>query len=126
MIFIMGGCFQGKEDFAKKLAGENFENQCGDGENDDLEQALKKTYLLNFHEFIRKGIKEDRDIDEFVRQVLEKNPEIITMAEVGCGIVPMERSERDYREAAGRAGQVIAGEADQVFRVQCGIAVRIK
>ena len=48
------------------------------------------------------------------------------MDEVGCGIVPVERLERDYREAVGRAGQLLAQNASQVFRVICGIPVRIK
>lgn len=46
--------------------------------------------------------------------------------EVGCGIVPMEKSERDYREAVGHAGQMLAAAAAEVYRVQCGIAARIK
>ena len=51
---------------------------------------------------------------------------VITMDEVGCGVVPMSREERQYRDAAGRAGQELAGRAEQVWRVIAGIAVRIK
>ena len=48
------------------------------------------------------------------------------MDEVGCGIVPLSREDRDYREAVGRAGQKLAEAAREVWRIQCGIPVRIK
>ena len=53
-------------------------------------------------------------------------PAVITLDEVGCGIVPLEKTERDYREAVGHAGQMLAAAAAEVYRMQCGIAVRIK
>ena len=46
--------------------------------------------------------------------------------EVGGGIVPMDREERAWREACGRALCVLATHADQVTRVVCGIGVRLK
>ena len=60
------------------------------------------------------------------RQLLTDPPAVITLDEVGCGIVPLEKSERDYREAVGHAGQMLAAAAAEVYRMQCGIAVRIK
>jgi len=51
---------------------------------------------------------------------------LVTLDEVGCGIVPMEKREREYREAVGAAGQLLASVADQVYRVLAGIPVRIK
>ena len=38
----------------------------------------------------------------------------------------LEETERDYREAVGHAGQMLAAAAAEVYRMQCGIAVRIK
>ena len=66
------------------------------------------------------------DPEAFTRQILVNPPAVITLDEVGCGIVPMEKSERDYREAVGHAGQMLAAAAAEVYRVQCGIAARIK
>ena len=66
-----------------------------------------------------------RLLDSF-SQILVNPPAVITLDEVGCGIVPMEKSERDYREAVGHAGQMLAAAAAEVYRMQCGIAVRIK
>ncbi len=46
--------------------------------------------------------------------------------EVGQGIVPDNPLARRYRDLAGRCNQVIAGGADRVFLVSCGIPVQIK
>ncbi len=48
------------------------------------------------------------------------------MDEVGAGVVPVERSDREYQETIGLAGQLLAREAAEVYRVICGIGVRIK
>ncbi len=107
MILVIGGSFQGKKAYAAKICGE-------------------KTVLADFQERIRAVVKAGEDPEAFTRQILEDPPEVITLDEVGCGIVPMEKAERDYREAVGHAGQILAAAATEVYRVQCGIASRIK
>lgn len=51
---------------------------------------------------------------------------IVICDELGCGVVPLERSERDWREHTGRLCCELAARAQQVDRVFCGIAMRIK
>ncbi len=129
MVLIIGGVCQGKRRFAKELSGmdeETFLADTADGFTDPPKDALKKRFLTGFHEWIRRLLEEGEDPEDFVRQVLKAEPELVTMDEVGCGIVPMERAERDYREAAGRAGQMLAGHAGRVYRIVCGIPVQIK
>ena len=129
MILIIGGDRKGKKRFAQELSGMDepaFSSNMADGADDCPEDAWKKRFLIGFHQWIRRTLEEGKDPKEFVRQVLKAGPEIVTMDEVGCGIVPIERAERDYREAAGRAGQMLAGHARQVYRVVCGIPVKIK
>ena len=46
--------------------------------------------------------------------------------EVGCGITPLDRTDRDWRERVGRLCCRLAAEADEVYRVHCGLGVRIK
>ena len=54
-------------------------------------------------------------------------PEIIFIInEIGCGIIPLEKSERIWREQTGRAGTVIAKNSDTVVRIICGIPTVIK
>ena len=45
--------------------------------------------------------------------------------ELGCGLVPMDAFDRKYREACGRVSCYLAGQAEQVIRMVCGIPGRI-
>ncbi len=51
---------------------------------------------------------------------------IIVINEVGMGIVPDNASARLFRDLSGRAGQVVASEADAVYVTFCGIPMLIK
>lgn len=110
MILVVGGTFQGKKEFAKELA------------------SRKKLRLVNFfHNQIQELLEDGEDVEDYIRRFLEKNPHtVIVMDEVGAGVVPVERSDREYREAIGLAGQLLAREAEEVYRVICGIGMRIK
>lgn len=107
MILIIGGSFQGKKAYAAQI--------CKDGR-----------ILADFQDRIRAVLEAGEDPEAFTRQILVTPPAVITLDEVGCGIVPLEQTERDYREAVGHAGQMLAAAAAEVYRVQCGIAARIK
>lgn len=51
---------------------------------------------------------------------------VVTMAEVGCGVVPDAPEERAWREAAGRLGCALAARASCVVRTTCGLPSVIK
>ena len=51
---------------------------------------------------------------------------IIISDEIGNGIVPLEPFEREYRERVGRILVRLAERAEEVERVICGIAQKIK
>ena len=51
---------------------------------------------------------------------------IVVTNEVGSGIVPDNAVSRRFRDCAGRANQVIAREADEVYSMISGIPIRIK
>lgn len=52
--------------------------------------------------------------------------DIILYTEVGSGLVPVDEEERKAREAAGRLTIRLAEQADEVYRVVCGIAKKLK
>lgn len=129
MILIIGGACQGKREYALQLSGtdeKTFEENLADGWRDKPQKAMEKPYLISFHGWVRQLTEEGLDPESFVRQILKNIPKIVTMDEIGCGIVPVERTERDYREAVGHAGQMLAEHASQVYRVVCGIPTKIK
>ncbi len=46
--------------------------------------------------------------------------------EVGGGVTPLDREDRDWRELVGRTCCALAETAEAVYRVHCGLGVRIK
>lgn len=102
-ILIIGGAAQGKSAFARTLSPEQ---DIIDDLHVRVQQAMRdKTPLPNASDFVGKTI---------------------VCQEVGGGVVPMDASERDWREYTGRLCCDIAAQADRVYRVYCGIATCIK
>ena len=133
MILVIGGFHQGKTAFARRLAaggGKTGEVEAdiaeADGRSASLEEALHAEVVLGFHHYIKRLLQSGQDTETFVRQVIEADPRVVVMTEVGYGIVPMEADERQYREAVGIAGQMLAAKAEGVYRLVCGIGTKIK
>ncbi|MCD8083762.1 MAG: bifunctional adenosylcobinamide kinase/adenosylcobinamide-phosphate guanylyltransferase [Clostridiales bacterium] len=133
MILVIGGRSQGKAAFARQLladAGEAGQaawiTPLADGETDSWVLAVGARCILNFHEMIRQMLSEGVDTEDVIRLMMKCPPQVITMDEVGCGIVPLDRQERQYRRLCGLAGQTLAVQADQVIRMFCGIPAYIK
>lgn len=53
-------------------------------------------------------------------------PWIIVSNEVGMGIVPDNPWARAYRDALGRANQIVAQAADEAFFIVAGLPIRLK
>ena len=51
---------------------------------------------------------------------------VVTWAEQGCGVVPVDARERCLREAAGRLGCELATRAEVVVRMTCGLPRLLK
>ena len=73
MILIIGGSFQGKKAYAAQI--------CVGG-----------TVLADFQDRIRAVLEAGEDPEAFTRQILVTPPAVITLDEVGCGIVPLEKT----------------------------------
>ncbi len=128
MILITGGAHQGKLEFAKTLIEKSpKETIILDGEHLTGEDASKAAVIRRFHLYIRSLLAQERPVKEAVQDLIAKNPNIIlTVTELGCGIVPMDAFDRQYRETVGRICCMLATEAKDVYRVTCGIGVKIK
>lgn len=108
MVLITGGSFQGKRKFA--------------------EQTFPgKEIVEHFELHIRECLKERKDPKMFTAHYIIRHADaVFLMDEIGCGLVPMEKEERIWREEAGRAGCLLARQAEEVYRVTAGIGMRIK
>ncbi len=109
MILVIGGAFQGKHEFV-----ENKFDVSNEKIFDDFHVKMKE-YFLN-----------GGDREEFLRKVFNNGFKVIISDEIGCGIVPIDKYERLWREEVGRGLCEVAKRCDEVWRVFCGIGIRIK
>lgn len=124
MEMIIGGAYQGKTAYAKKEHPQMiWENGTGISEND----LMNAQGVLDFQEYIRRELKDGRDITELAEKLINENPNIIIVSqEVGYGVVPVDAFDRQYREAVGRVCTKLAAYSQKVTRVVCGIGTVIK
>ena len=131
MKLVIGGCFQGKLEYVLKSHVTNysvFEAELPGEEQVQEATDMGKTMIVNgFHKYMKNGLWQggnpEQEISDFVSKVSDC---IIISDEIGNGIVPTDRFEREYRERTGRILVELARQADEVMRVVCGIGQKIK
>lgn len=114
MILIVGGRGAGKREYAKRALG------CSDEE-------------------ISEGVLDENPVLAGLQDIVAKDPKgsaallplliqkkAVICDEVGSGIIPMTQEGRETREAVGRLCIMLAGEAESVVRIVCGIPQKIK
>lgn len=108
MILVIGGACQGKTEYVRTHFG-------------------KELPVINgYHERIRQQLINGQNPMEEAKELLLKNGDCIIISdEIGCGLVPVDAFEREYREVTGRVCCYLAKKAEQVIRVTCGIGSRI-
>ena len=92
----------------------------------------EKVYLADSADMQGKNLKQKQlqildEINKLCKVCRESKSDVIIVSnEVGLGIVPDNALSRVFRDIAGRANQIIADEADEVYFTVAGIAQRIK
>ena len=125
MILIFGGSYQGKLEFAKETFGitENDVFTC----TVDSEIDWSKKVLYNLDQSFLRHVREGKESREVLKDHLDQlKDKILIVNDISQGIVPMERENRDWREMTGRAMLYISKEADEVYRVFCGLGSKNK
>ena len=109
MVLILGGAGAGKKEYARSLgySDADFSTDVSDG----------KPVLYDLETIVH---GEDVPVDALLKK------ELILCREVGSGVIPMNKEERDWREAVGRLCCALAKEATAVVRVVAGIPVALK
>lgn len=126
MVLIFGGAYQGKLEYALKTYGLT---------EKDVYHCDMETMVINFDKkvinslerFILACIKEDVSAGECLEENIDKlRDKIIICDDISQGVVPMDKTERAWREMTGRCMTYLGGEAEEVIRVFCGIGSRVK
>ena len=127
---VTGGAYQGKREYADHMfPGKPWT----DGAVCQLEwpgSAGNNIRICNFHLLVRRWMEAGRTNRELMEHLLYGAGEncriVIVCDEVGCGLVPVDAFEREYRENVGRIMTELCREAETVDRIVCGIPTRIK
>ena len=124
MILIIGGAYQGKLDYAKaafSLAPEDILTCTG------TEIDFSKSCVNALEEFCYACIQHNIDPIEYVKAHREDwQDSILICNDLSSGVVPMDPVQRQWRHATGRLCQYLAGHAERVSRISCGLEQRLK
>lgn len=123
---IIGGAFQGKLAYGKRLYPDVL---WVDGSQCPVAAIESCGGIYQFQEYIRRLLTagEEERLAAVVKRLVQVNPEVVIISdEVGCGLVPADAFERKYREQVGRICTELAACSERVDRVVCGVGVVIK
>ena len=121
MILIIGGCYQGRLEYAKERFGLTDADICVN----DLDLSKKCLAYIDRYalECVRQG---EEPADVFRANADKLHDKIIIATDISGGVVPMDATLRAWREANGRMNNWLAGQADEVWRLFCGLPQRLK
>lgn len=126
MRLVLGGMNQGQLKVALELTKltDDRVTYCRDCSFEDI---LKAPLICDYHLLVRRMLEEKKDPYDFTNRLIKENEgACLVMDEIGCGVVPSNAFDRDYRETVGRIGCLLAGHSQEVYRVFCGIPTKIK
>ena len=124
MVFIIGGAYQGKLDYAKAAfsIADNEVFTC-----DSAKIDFSRRCIYRIEEFALACVRENIDPTEYFRSRREKwKDSILICRDIFCGVVPLGAEMRAWRQATGRLCRYLSLEAAQVSRLFCGLEQRLK
>lgn len=124
MRLIIGGAHAGKRAYAAETYHIPTE-EMADGALADPAKVPALPCVYNFHLLVRRLRQAGQDPAAYA-QTLGATKLVVIMDETGCGVVPIQQDERLWREDVGRAGCVLARQAQSVERVACGLPIKLK
>ncbi len=125
MDLIIGGAYQGKLGCAKERfsLGEDEIFRCS--EEKDIEFGKRCVYGIE--KFTLRCVRNDTDAAEFFRTHRgEWEKSVLICEDIFCGVVPMGKDMRDWREMTGRLCAYLSSEAETVTRIFCGLEQKLK
>lgn len=114
MILILGGLASGKRSYAK--------NVLAYAEADMADAVLDaRPVIYNVQDLVAKDPAGSMALIDALAA-----KEVVIVNEVGSGVIPMDRHERESREVTGRLTIVLAQRASKVVRMVAGLPGVIK
>ena len=124
MKLILGGAYQGKLDFARNTLQVKDTDvfHCTGTEID-----FSRSCITDIEEFTYACVRENRDALAYFQENRQKwEHSILICQDIFCGVVPLGAELRAWRQNTGLLCQYLAGEADSVSRIYCGLEQKLK
>lgn len=126
MEVYVGGCGQGKLQYVlekRKVTRKDIV----DGADLSPDQTEGFKVINHFHLFIRQWVDDPQIVYRYLDTLSEKNAGVILICDqVGGGVIPIEKKERDWRELVGRVMCIAVKQSDHVERIVCGLGQVLK
>lgn len=125
MNLIIGGAYQGKLDYAIENYHISLEDVFSYTEGQQLD--FSKKAVNGLHLFILEQIKNGREPLSYIQSNIENLREkIIICEDISCGVVPIDKTMRLWRECTGQCLGFLTRESDEVVRMFCGLGMKLK
>lgn len=115
MDLILGGAYQGKLTWVAAQYGLREGDVC-DLAREPVRPARCYTHL--------EALTAQGDGQDALPLLLAA--EAVISREIGCGVVPVERQQRQWRERHGKLLRRLAQESGHVYRIFCGLKEELK
>ncbi len=126
MTIIFGGAYQGKLDFAKTLTQVKSPKICS-CTVDMCEINFSADIIDTLHMFLLGKVQRGEDVVLWLSDNMDVlKQKIIVCDDIFCGIVPMDKTMRKWREETGNTLKLLCKNADEVYRVFCGMETKLK
>lgn len=125
MELIIGGAYQGKTEFSKEKFGFSDEDICiceKDGKIDFNKKCISHIERYSFW-CVEHGVEPS---EHFFKHAKNFEHGVVISDDISCGVVPIDKTERAWREANGRLLIKIAEKSEHVTRVFCKIPTELK
>lgn len=126
MVFIIGGSYQGKLDFARERFDLDDSNiQICTEATDAIDPSRRCVAYLDRYALnrVRAGEEPLAGLDAHRNALRDA---VLISTDISCGVVPVDATLRTWREACGRMNNALAARADEVWRLFCGLPQRLK
>lgn len=121
-VLVVGGRGQGKKEYVMRAFNLQ-EDDLLDGTVCTVDDLTDAAAINGLHHLTRRMLRQGEKTDALLPLLRDK---IVICDELGCGVVPVERENEDWREFTGRLCCDLAAEADAVIRVIAGLPQVIK
>lgn len=122
MELIIGGAYQGKTDYARRVYGVT-DAQIFTCTGPELD--LRARCVRHLERFALACVRAGKEPAQELA-ALDLTDKILICDDISCGIVPLDQTERAWREATGRMTTQLAGQAQHVTRIFCGLPLELK